>query len=196
MDGKLKHPPFRIVAATEFSHLGNCVVEEAVAAANCHRQAELHVVALGLSEGTKVRLSGVGKRLLVEEEANEIARNHVAGLVTRYQRKHRGLQLDRVAVQVAIKQPAERVVALATLLDADVIIVGTRGRSGFRHCVLGSVAEAVVQHAPCGVFVVRPRDFRGQRSAQPVVAESGLMLASAPSRFRSGVEKRNQFEES
>jgi nucleotide-binding universal stress UspA family protein len=38
---------------------------------------------------------------------------------------------------------------------ADLIVMGTHGRRGFKRLVLGSVAEAVVRHAPCPVLLVR-----------------------------------------
>ena len=38
---------------------------------------------------------------------------------------------------------------------ADLIVLGTHGRSGVARAVLGSTAEAVVRHAPCPVVVVR-----------------------------------------
>ena len=37
----------------------------------------------------------------------------------------------------------------------DVLVVGTHGRTGIRHLVLGSVAERLVREAPCRVLVVR-----------------------------------------
>jgi nucleotide-binding universal stress UspA family protein len=43
----------------------------------------------------------------------------------------------------------------ATVLAADLIAMGTHGRSGLQHFLLGSVAERVVQHAPCPVLTVR-----------------------------------------
>lgn len=39
----------------------------------------------------------------------------------------------------------------------DLAVVGTHGRTGLRHVLLGSVAEKIVRHAPCAVMVVRPR---------------------------------------
>ena len=39
--------------------------------------------------------------------------------------------------------------------EADYIVVATHGRTGLKHMLLGSVAEQVVRHAPCSVFVVR-----------------------------------------
>jgi nucleotide-binding universal stress UspA family protein len=41
---------------------------------------------------------------------------------------------------------------------ADLIIMGTHGRTGLRHVLLGSVAERVVRRAPCPVLTVRPHD--------------------------------------
>lgn len=40
----------------------------------------------------------------------------------------------------------------------DLVVMGTHGRTGIRHVLLGSVAERVVRHAPCSVLVVRTRD--------------------------------------
>lgn len=37
----------------------------------------------------------------------------------------------------------------------DLAVVGTHGRTGLKHVLLGSVAERVVRHAPCPVLVVR-----------------------------------------
>ena len=41
--------------------------------------------------------------------------------------------------------------------DVDWIVVGTHGRTGLRHMLVGSVAEKIVRHAPCSVVVARTR---------------------------------------
>ena len=41
---------------------------------------------------------------------------------------------------------------------ADMIVVGTHGRSGLPRMLLGSVAERIIRSAPCPVLSVRPRD--------------------------------------
>ena len=51
--------------------------------------------------------------------------------------------------------PGARLLELARELAADLIIVGTHGRSGPRRVLLGSVAEEVLRDAPCNVLVVR-----------------------------------------
>jgi universal stress protein A len=50
---------------------------------------------------------------------------------------------------------AERIVALARELGADLVVLATHGRTGLARVLLGSVAERVVREAPCSVLVVR-----------------------------------------
>lgn len=40
--------------------------------------------------------------------------------------------------------------------DVDLIVIGTHGRSGLMHVLMGSVAESVVRKAPCPVLTVKP----------------------------------------
>lgn len=42
--------------------------------------------------------------------------------------------------------------------DADLLVVGARGRGGFAGLLVGSVAGQVISHAPCPVVVVVPED--------------------------------------
>lgn len=44
--------------------------------------------------------------------------------------------------------------------DVDLIVMGTHGRSGLAHVLLGSVAERVVRKAPCPVLTVRPEGHK------------------------------------
>jgi nucleotide-binding universal stress UspA family protein len=50
---------------------------------------------------------------------------------------------------------ASTIVRLAESLPAELVVLGTSGRTGLRRMLLGSVAEAVVRRAPCSVLVVR-----------------------------------------
>ena len=47
-----------------------------------------------------------------------------------------------------------QICAAAAESHADLIVLGTRGKTGFEHLLLGSTAERVVVHAPCPVFAV------------------------------------------
>ena len=48
--------------------------------------------------------------------------------------------------------------------------MGTHGRTGITHLLIGSVAERVIRHAPCPVFVVRERRAAGHQPVPAVVA--------------------------
>ena len=62
------------------------------------------------------------------------------------------------AAGVALSEPASvAIVAQAESLPADLIVMGTRGLTGLKHVVLGSVADRVVRMAPCPVMTVKAR---------------------------------------
>jgi nucleotide-binding universal stress UspA family protein len=65
----------------------------------------------------------------------------------------------RASVDTVIEtgEPWDCIVNHAKRRNVDLIVLDTHGRSGLKHLLLGSVAERVVQHAPCAVFVVRRR---------------------------------------
>ena len=63
----------------------------------------------------------------------------------------------RPAVRVA-PDPAKAIVDYAREIHADLLLVGTHGRTGVSRVLMGSVAEHVVRTAPCPVLVVRPSD--------------------------------------
>jgi nucleotide-binding universal stress UspA family protein len=68
---------------------------------------------------------------------------------------------DRVPTELILEvgQPPYVIVEKAKELAVDVIVIATHGRTGLAHVLLGSVAEKVIRHAPCPVFVTRnPKD--------------------------------------
>ena len=58
-------------------------------------------------------------------------------------------------VAVAVGHPADAIVRVALEGSVDLIVMGTHGRTGLQHVLLGSVAEKVVRLAPCPVLTVR-----------------------------------------
>ena len=53
---------------------------------------------------------------------------------------------------------AEGIREVAEEIRADLIVMGTHGRSGLAHVILGSVAERTLRHAPCAVLTVHTPD--------------------------------------
>jgi nucleotide-binding universal stress UspA family protein len=60
---------------------------------------------------------------------------------------------DRVSQQVVMGHPAT--VLLDASVDADLLVVGSRGRGGFKGMLLGSTSQHVIARAACPVVVVR-----------------------------------------
>ncbi len=61
----------------------------------------------------------------------------------------------RPRVMTVDGSPAKAVCEFAEQVNADLIVIGTHGRTGVSHLLIGSVAENVVRHAPCAVLTVR-----------------------------------------
>lgn len=63
--------------------------------------------------------------------------------------------IDNVHMRVSVGNPAKQILAMATAEKADLIIIGSIGRSGIaRLKTLGSVSRSVSERAPCPVMIV------------------------------------------
>jgi nucleotide-binding universal stress UspA family protein len=62
-----------------------------------------------------------------------------------------GISID---IRVVIGEPFHDICRIAEEEGIDLIVMGTHGRTGVRHALLGSVAERVVRYSPCPVLVV------------------------------------------
>jgi universal stress protein A len=60
-----------------------------------------------------------------------------------------------IETAVITGRPATAIVEYASTGEFDLIVMGTHGRTGLSHALLGSVAERVVQKAPCPVLTAR-----------------------------------------
>lgn len=60
-----------------------------------------------------------------------------------------------VTLQVAVGTPFVEIVRYADENHIDLIVLGTHGRTGLRHVLLGSVAERVLRQATCPVLTIR-----------------------------------------
>ena len=61
-------------------------------------------------------------------------------------------------------KPVDEIVRYADDIGADMIIIGTHGRSGLMHIVMGSVAEGVIRNARCDVLTVHQREHDRHQS--------------------------------
>lgn len=66
-----------------------------------------------------------------------------------------GLTADRIVCHAEVGSVWNRICDYAAEQDIDLIILSTHGLTGLRHVLIGSIAERVVQHAPCPVLTVK-----------------------------------------
>ena len=142
----------RILCPTDFSEIAEKAVEYAVFLASSHN-AELqllHVVD---------HLHGFDNYLILSMTPHEIAER---------MEKHANENLSDVTNQIKETVKTEKavrhgkasvqIIAMAREMKADLIVMGSHGRTGLSHVIIGSVAEAVIRHAYCPVLVVRDID--------------------------------------
>jgi nucleotide-binding universal stress UspA family protein len=99
-------------------------------------------------------------------------------------------ELDTQQAEVFVDRgtPYAEIVRRAEAWRADLIVVGSHGRSGIARALLGSVAERVVRHAHCSVLVARPVSKAGVVVAATDLSEASLPVVEAAAR---AAERRN-----
>lgn len=143
----------RILHPTDFSAASRPAFARALALARRNRASLtiLHVIAPfapTLGEGY------VSPRTWedVERQVRSQAQRELAKLVARARKA--GVRATSLLLE---GPPADRIVRAARARRADLIVMGTHGRSGLARLLVGSVAERVVASAPCPVLTVRAR---------------------------------------
>lgn len=126
------------------------------------RRAQECAVGLALRHGahlTLVHVVDVGRHLLALPEAPR-------GLATRYQElaqerldelEHEiGQRIANLGTRLLNGSASASLLAVATEIETDLLVVGTRGLSRLERVVLGSTAQRLIQHARCSVLTVPP----------------------------------------
>ena len=106
----------------------------------------VHAIEPGLSQAP-----GITPADLIAEAERE-GRRLIAGFRQLRPQPHAPLEFIHVG------KPASEIVRTAKEWPADIIVIGSHGRHGIQRALLGSVAEAVVRHAPCPVLVIRAKE--------------------------------------
>jgi nucleotide-binding universal stress UspA family protein len=147
----------RVLFPTDFSSNSQSALEVACALAG-QFQAELHilhvlqdVVFQGVPDPTGV----YGLPANYDDRVRESAERALTELPG-------PSRTDAARVVRALRKgsPFTEIVQYARETGIDLIVMGTHGRSGISHMLLGSVAEKVVRAAECPVMTVRPKDHK------------------------------------
>ena len=137
----------RILFATDFSRWARRAEDYACTLA-CSWKASLTVLSVaefppGLNPIYTVNQQYLAD--LMKRTSSELA--HLKGRAER-----RGIA---ITTRTAAGIPSEEVITAARAEDSDLIVVGTRGKTGLAHILLGSTDERVIRGAPCPVLAVR-----------------------------------------
>lgn len=145
----------RILAPTDFSPDADRAVQWAVGLGALMRAEVTVLHVLDLSLGA---LAGLPP---------ELASMSATGQLLDRIRREAGSEMARVGrrypqVKTLIREgsPRQMILQTAERVGADLIVMGTHGRTGLAHAVFGSVAEHVVRHADVPVLTVRKRRSR------------------------------------
>lgn len=153
----------RILMATDFSDYSNEALEYAVHLARGFG-ADLFLLHVfeppffshtGVSPGVRPEIHQWIKEVK-EEENNRL--NKLAERV-----RHQGPNVHAILKEGT---PFLEILKTAGEIPADMIVLGTHGRTGLGHVLLGSVAERVVRKAACPVFTVKPRALANQKKGK------------------------------
>jgi nucleotide-binding universal stress UspA family protein len=142
-----------ILVGIDFSETSKCALRAAENLAHLTPDSELHLIhAVGLpvvAFGSREVIASSQLGFAHELERASAELDELVAPATR--------GVSRVTGHLKIGPAAKIIVQLAADIGADLVVVGTHGRSGFDRLLFGSVAEKVVRTAPCPVLTVRPK---------------------------------------
>ena len=97
--------------------------------------------------------------VLADATIDDIRRRQIAEAEQHTQAAGERIAAPGVTVETAVREGDPRTVIVDDADDwgADLIVVGSHGRTGLKRLVLGSVAQSVAAHARCSVEIVRVR---------------------------------------
>jgi len=144
----------KILFPTDFSVTSECAMQYAIEFAK-RFDAELEIVHVLFDESQVVAfyLPQVTFQNL-DKELEEGAKKQFDEFLKKYPE----LSEIRYTTKLLKGTPFLEIISEAKEYDADVIVIGTHGRTGLEHVLFGSTAEKVVRKAPCPVFSVRFKD--------------------------------------
>ena len=98
-------------------------------------------------------VKGRGKQL---RRMEDVAAEMLEEFFRKMQKKHPGLTaLEHATTMLVVGLPVNRILESADKIHARMIVMGSQGRTGLAHALLGSKAEQVVRLAPIPVMIVK-----------------------------------------
>ena len=137
-----------VIIATDFSEASLLALETGLRLAQ-DSEAQVHLLHV---LNPPVGMDPMGTVMSSIPDLEEAAKSQLDSLVP--ENVPEGVTIHPVVLQGS---PAKTIARFAREKDADLIVVGTHGRTGLGRLFMGSTAEALLRQAPCHVMVVKPR---------------------------------------
>lgn len=144
----------RILWPVDFSEHARHALQHAVAIARWY---DSRITALHVHPGYRVVGDAPEFAMLEYDVLTPAEEQRLSSEVERFIEKDGEIELP-LDIAVATGDPAREILKQADAMSADLLVMGTHGRSGFDRLVFGSVTEKVLRKAPCPVMSVPPRD--------------------------------------
>ncbi len=147
---------YTIIVGVDYSDVSRLAIREALNVASEHASCEVHVVHVDSAIAEPEPVSPAASSMV---EAAQRLREWIDQEVTTFRAALRPFvgKIMRVVLHVRSGAPGKAIAQLAVDLQADLVAVGTHGRTGLTRVLLGSVAHAVVTLSPCPVLVMRAK---------------------------------------
>ena len=161
--------PNRILLAIDDSEEAALAAQKAVVLAN-GTDSELHLVHVGQLPNFLMNdpdIMGFYRKLYddIEQESLEI--------LWRLTWEVKAAGGDVAGAHLRMGNVAEEIVELAKEVQADLIVMGSRGHGGLRRAIEGSISDVVVRRAACAVMTVRSQRGEKHQRFWPRVFSSG-----------------------
>lgn len=143
----------RILVPTDFSDFSRPSMNYGCAVA-ARFQSELHLLHVVPDPAMLIPEAGAFSVDAIESQSGELARKAATQL-----KELPGADWDNgrpILRDVRIGTIHLEIIDYAKEHEIDLIVIGTHGRSGLMHILMGSVAERIVRHSPCPVLTVKP----------------------------------------
>ncbi|MBL8817313.1 MAG: universal stress protein [Planctomyces sp.] len=147
-------PPKVVLAATDFSEVSLKAVKEGLETAR-QADAEFHLLhVIDSRDVPEDLISRIPKGSSLKQEINEAAGKRMEEFLNL-------LSVDRSRIQVHLSwgTPWHEIQRMSRHQAADLIVIGTVGRSGIRGLFLGNTAEKVLDTCDCSILTVKPAGF-------------------------------------
>ncbi|HEU0035799.1 MAG TPA: universal stress protein [Kofleriaceae bacterium] len=144
--------PVQVVVAYDFSPSAEAALARAVDVAARAPQHVLHIVA-ALEPHV-----GIGHGAATYRTADEVRDVIVRRAKSAFDGRDTASEIQ-FFVHTRIGRPDEEILGLAAEVGADLIFIGSHGKTGLERVLLGSVSEKVVREAKCPVMVVRAKGY-------------------------------------